>query len=83
MFQQDSIALNQKLKINLKVSMMSIDELKAAWKQEKLLNAIPSLDSNEILDIIDQPLGKNKKMSLRKAVSFALLIFLMAFIQGG
>ncbi len=62
---------------------MLINNLKQAWKQQKILNSIEYIDSNEILSIIEEP--QNVKNFTLKRFCYGLVVFILLtfFCQGG
>jgi len=65
------------------MSIMQLNNLKPAWKQMKIVNAIPQIDSNEILSIIEKP-GKSNNIKLQRLLfGLVIFIFITIFCQGG
>lgn len=62
---------------------MHLNNLKPAWKQLKIINAIPSIESEEILSIIEQADGVNKAQSPSLLFDLAMFIFITFICQGG
>lgn len=62
---------------------MQLDNLKPAWKQLKILNAIELIESNEILSIIEKPENMNNFKLLRVLFGLAMFIFITIICQGG
>ncbi len=62
---------------------MNIDNLKQAWKQQKVLNAMEYIDSNEILSIIEET--QSEKTIKLKRFCYGLVVFILLtfFCQGG
>ena len=56
---------------------MQLNDLKPAWKQLKLLNALNPIESNEILSIIESRENRNKTKLQR------VFIVITIFCQGG
>jgi hypothetical protein len=62
---------------------MELNNLKPAWKQLKLMNAIQQIDSNEILSIIEKPGSLNNIKLQRFLFGLVIFIFITIFCQGG
>jgi len=62
---------------------MRLNNLKPAWDQLKILNAMPQIESAEILSIIEgaENAGKNKLQ--RMLFSLVMFIVITIFCQGG
>lgn len=62
---------------------MNLDNLKPAWQQFRLLNAMESIDKNEILFVIDrnQDIGISKTHPI--LISFIMFAVLIICCQGG
>ena len=62
---------------------MHLDNLKTAWKQLKIINAIQLIETNEILSIIEEKENLNNIRKYR--ILFGLVIFFLItlFCQGG
>ena len=62
---------------------MKLDNLKPAWQQFRLMNALQPIQEKEILSIIEQadPVAVTK--SYRILINTALFIALIIFCQGG
>ena len=62
---------------------MHLNNLKPAWKQLKIMNAIQLIESNEILSIIEKPENMNNIKLQRFLFGLIMLIFITFFCQGG
>ena len=62
---------------------MQIHRLKPAWKQHKLLNGLPSIDSKEILLLIEQPENPPQTKLYRVLFSTVIFIFLTIICHSG
>ena len=62
---------------------MRLNNLKAAWKQLKIINAMPSIESDEILSIIEQSGEMNKAKSPSLFFDLAMFILITFICQGG
>ena len=62
---------------------MQLNDLKPAWKQLKLLNALNTIESNEILSIIDSRENMNKTKLQRVLLNIVIFIAITIFCQGG
>jgi hypothetical protein len=62
---------------------MELNNLKPAWKQLKIMNAIQQIDSNEILSIIEKPGSLNNIKLQRFLLGLVIFIFITIFCQGG
>ena len=62
---------------------MQLNDLKPAWKQLKLLNAMRHIESKEILSIIENPENTNKTKLQRVLFNIVMFIIITVFCQGG
>jgi hypothetical protein len=62
---------------------MHLDNLKTAWKQLKIYNAIQPIGSNEILSIIEEPLNLNILKRQRILLGLVIFFLITIFCQGG
>jgi hypothetical protein len=62
---------------------MQLDNLKLAWKQLKIMNAIQLIESNEILSIIEKAETMNNVKLQRFLFGLVLFIFITIFCKGG
>ena len=62
---------------------MQLNDLKPAWKQLKLLNALYPIESNEILSIIESRENRNKTKLQRVLLNIVIFIVITIFCQGG
>ena len=62
---------------------MQLNDLKPAWKQLKLLNAMNHIESNEILSIIERRENTNKTKLQRVLLNIIMFIVITIFCQGG
>jgi hypothetical protein len=62
---------------------MHLNNLKLAWKQLKIMNAIQLIESNEILSIIEKPEKMNNIKIQRFLFGLGMFIFITIFCQGG
>ena len=62
---------------------MQLNDLKPAWKQLKLLNALNTIESNEILSIIESRENMNKTKLQRVLLNIVIFIVITIFCQGG
>ena len=62
---------------------MRINDLKPAWKQLKLLNAMQHIESKEILSIIENPENTNKTKLQRVLFNIVIFIVITIFCQSG
>ena len=62
---------------------MHLNNLKLAWKQLKIMNALHLIESNEILSIIEKPENMNNIKLQRFLFGLIMLIFITFFCQGG
>jgi hypothetical protein len=62
---------------------MQLNNLKIAWKQLKIMNAIQLIESNEILLIIEKPENMNSIKLQRFFFGLVMFIFITIFCQGG
>ena len=62
---------------------MPLNDLKPAWKQLKLLNAMQHIESKEILSIIENPENTNKTKLQRVLLNIIMFIVITIFCQGG
>ena len=62
---------------------MQLNDLKPAWKQLKLLNALNTIESNEILSIIESRENMNKTKLQRVFLNIVIFIVITIFCQGG
>ncbi len=62
---------------------MQLNNLKPAWKQLKIMNAIELIESNEILSIIEKPENMNNIKLQRFLIGLAMFIFITIICQGG
>ncbi len=62
---------------------MHLNNLKLAWKQLKIMNALQLIESNEILSIIEKPENMNNIKLQRFLFGLIMLIFITFFCQGG
>ena len=62
---------------------MHLNNLKSAWEQLKIMNAIEPVESYEILSIIERPVN-NTAVRFRR-ILFGLVIFILITVicQGG
>ena len=62
---------------------MQLNDLKPAWRQMKLLHAMPLMEAEEILSIIERP-EKVNNTGLQKAFfGLVMLVVTTLFCQGG
>lgn len=61
---------------------MSLSNLKSAWQQIKMINALHPVESAEILSIIESSDSKSSKWQ-KVFYSLAMFIVLALFCQGG
>lgn len=62
---------------------MHLNNLRIAWKQLKMINAIQLIESNEILSIIEKPENMNNMKLQRFLFGLAMFIFITIICQGG
>lgn len=62
---------------------MQLNNLKPAWKQLKLFDAMQHIESKEILSIIENSKNTNKAKSLRVVFNLVLFAIITIFCQGG
>ena len=62
---------------------MPLNNLKPAWKQVKVLNAMQSIESEDILSIIEGAENNDKTKLQRVLVSLGMFIIITIFCQGG
>lgn len=62
---------------------MQLKDLKPAWKQLKLLNAMHHIESKEILLIIENAEKTNKTKLQRVVFNTVMFIVITIFCQGG
>jgi hypothetical protein len=62
---------------------MQLNNLKLAWKQLKIMNAIQLTESNEILSIIEKPETMNNIKLQRLLFGLVIFIFITIVCQGG
>ena len=62
---------------------MHLNNLKPAWKQMKIMNAIPQIESDEILSIIEQAGSSYNIKSQQLFFHVLMLIFITFACQGG
>ena len=62
---------------------MQLNDLKPAWKQLKLLNAMNHIESNEILSIIERRENTNKTKLQRVLLNIIMFVVITIFCQGG
>ena len=62
---------------------MQLNDLKPAWKQLKLLNAMNQIESNEILSIIASRENTNKTKLQRVLLNIVIFIVITIFCQSG
>ena len=62
---------------------MHLNNLKIAWKQLKIINAMQPIESNEILAIIEKPENMNNIKFQRFLFGLAIFIFITIILQGG
>lgn len=62
---------------------MQLDNLKPAWKQLKIINAIELIESNEILAVIEKPENMNNIRLHRFLFGLAIFLFITIICQGG
>jgi len=62
---------------------MQLNNLKPAWKQLKLLNAMQHIDSKEILSMIERTEKTNKTNLQRVVLNTIMFIIITIFCQGG
>ncbi len=62
---------------------MHLNNLKPAWKQLKIRNAIQLIDSTEILSIIEQPENMHRIKLQTLLLRVVMLLFITFFCQGG
>jgi hypothetical protein len=62
---------------------MHLNNIKLAWKQLKVMNAIQIIESNEILSIIEKPENMNTIKLQRFVFGLVIFIFITIFCQGG
>lgn len=61
---------------------MHLNNLKLAWEQLKIMNALQLIESNEILSIIEKPENMNIKLQ-RFLFGLVMFIFITIICQGG
>ncbi len=64
------------------MSIMHLNNLKLAWEQLKIMNALQLIESNEILSIIEKPENMNIKLQ-RFLFGLVMFIFITIICQGG
>ncbi len=62
---------------------MLLNNLKTAWKQLKVINAIPLIESNEILSIIEEHENLNNNKIYRVLYRLVIFLFMAILCQGG
>jgi hypothetical protein len=62
---------------------MHLNNLKQAWKQLKIMNAIQLIESNEILSIIEKQENMNNIKFQRYLFGLVMFIVITIFCQGG
>ncbi len=62
---------------------MHLNNLRIAWKQLKIINAVQHLDSNEILSLIEKPENTNNLKLQRFLIGLVMFLLLTIFCQGG
>ena len=62
---------------------MQLDNLKPAWKQLKVLDAIQHIESKEILSIIENSENTNKTKLQRVVFNLVLFAIITISCQGG
>lgn len=62
---------------------MSLNDLKPAWKQFKVLNAFDYLESDQILSIIEHSEDTNKSKLQRIFFSIILFVVITMICQSG
>ena len=62
---------------------MKLDNLKPAWRQYRLMNALQPIQEKEILSIIEHADPMVTTKSYRMIINMALFIALIIFCQGG
>jgi hypothetical protein len=62
---------------------MHLNNLRIAWKQLKMINAIQLIESNEILSIIEKPENMNNMKLQRFLFGLAMFIFITIICQSG
>ncbi len=62
---------------------MHLNNLKLAWKQLKITNAIEQIEAKEILSIIENPGNMNIVRLQRLLFGLAMFIFITIICQGG
>ncbi len=62
---------------------MRLNNLKPAWKQLKVLNAMGQMGSEEILSIIVDSETTDKSKLQRELFNLVMFIFITIFCQGG
>lgn len=62
---------------------MRLNNLKPAWKQLKILNAMQPMESEEILSIIEGSENVDKTKLKRILLDLAMFIAITIFFQGG
>ena len=62
---------------------MHLNNLKTAWQQLKIMNAMPSIESNEILSIIEESESTNNLKLQRLFFDLAMFILITFICQGG
>lgn len=62
---------------------MHLNNLKTAWQQLKIINAMPSIESNEILSIIEESENVDNLKLQRLLFDLGMFIFITFICQGG
>ena len=62
---------------------MHLNNLKTAWQQLKIMNAMPSIESNEILSIIEESENVDNLKLQRLLFDLSMFIFITFICQGG
>ncbi len=62
---------------------MLLNNLKTAWKQLKIINTIPPIESNEILSIIEEHENLNNNKIYRVLYRLVIFFFMTILCQGG
>ncbi len=62
---------------------MPLNNLKTAWKQLKIINTIPLIESNEILSIIEEHENLNNNKTYRVLYRLVIFFFMAILCQGG
>lgn len=62
---------------------MHLNNLRIAWKQLKIINAVQQLDSNEILSLIENPGNMDNLKLQRFLIGLVMFLLITIFCQGG